>query len=80
MEDFKCMKQCFLCSQQFQYGPHLYDGEYIPAYKIVVCMICYKANHDGWASHYEEKIISHLKEKGLPIPDRQEKGYLPRDG
>lgn len=80
MGDFKNMKQCFLCHSEFQYGPHLYDGKRIPIYEMSVCMNCYKGSHDGWAPIYEAKIILHLENKGLPIPDRQKDGYLPRDG
>lgn len=80
MSEFKNIIPCFLCSRQFQYGSHLYDGKHIPAYNMSVCMNCYKASHDGWAPIYDAKILAHLKEKGLPTPERQKDGYLPRDG
>lgn len=63
-----------------KWGPHLYEGLYIPRYGITVCRkYCYEGNWDGWAPHHEEKIIATLREKKLPIPERNEKGWLPRD-
>jgi len=79
MSEDKIMYQCFFCNSKYQMGPHLYDGKYISRYKIGVCMNCYRGNWDGWAPHYETKLIAHLHDKGLPIPERNEKGWLPRD-
>jgi len=73
------MCTCFICGSTFQFGQHVYDGKYIQKYDITVCSGCYKGNWDGWAKHYEENILKHLKEKGLPVPDKNEAGYLPRD-
>lgn len=74
----KFMYKCFMCDTEFQMGPHVYNGRYIKRYNISVCSACYTASWDGWAPHYEERLIAHLKEKGLPIPERNEKGKLPR--
>lgn len=57
---------------------HIYNGKRIPSYDIMVCRICYDSNWDGWAQH-KEKLVAHLKEKGLPIPKDNEKGWLPRE-
>jgi hypothetical protein len=62
-----------------QLGEGVYEGHEVASYKIFVCDTCYSSNWDGWAPYYEEFILTHLKEKGLPIPDRNEKGWLPRD-
>ncbi|MCL1127986.1 hypothetical protein [Shewanella surugensis] len=79
MSNEKFMYNCFLCRDSFQFGPGLYDGKTIPLYGgITVCMGCYKWNWDGWNPEHEDKLISHLNEKGLPIPERNEKGWLPR--
>ncbi|WP_298775509.1 hypothetical protein [uncultured Shewanella sp.] len=79
MPNEKFMYNCFLCHDSFQYGPELYDGKKISLYGgIMVCMDCYNANWDGWNRDHEKKLISHLNEKGLPIPERNEKGLLPR--
>jgi hypothetical protein len=68
--------QCFACDQMFQHEEHSY-GKYISKYDIEVCMPCWNANWDGWPSDRAEKIIKHLKEKGLPIPPMIN-GKLPR--
>jgi len=80
MSEDKFMLQCFMCRKEFQFSPHIYAGRHIPAYNITVCDTCYKSNWDGWAPHYERKLIEHLKKENLPIPERNEKGWLPRDG
>ncbi len=73
------MYRCDLCGSEFQMGAHRYDGKRAPRYDIVVCLPCYEANGDGWNPRYEEFLISHLKEKGLPIPEKNAKGFFPRD-
>jgi hypothetical protein len=70
---------CFTCGGTFRFGPHVYDGHHIAAYKFNVCSGCWSGNWDGWAPHYERKILIHLAENGLPIPARNAAGYLPRD-
>ena len=60
-------------------GRHKYDGKQIPRYSLDVCSTCYEGNWDGWTPHYESKILLHLKEKGLPMPERNDNGLLPRD-
>ncbi len=79
MSEKKFMDKCFICDGQFQMGPHVYDGRYIKSYNISVCMSCYEGNWDGWAPPYEQRLIDHLKEKGLPIPSRNAKDLLPRE-
>jgi hypothetical protein len=61
------------------YGRHDYRGKTIARYKITVCSGCYEGNWDGWAPHYEAKLLSHLDALGLPHPPRQKNGFLPRD-
>ncbi len=78
MHGKKIMYSCFACGSTFQFGPHIYDGKHIRKYEITVCSGCYEGNWDGWAPHYEEKILKHLNEKELPVPNRNEAGYLPR--
>lgn len=79
MAEFKHMQRCDLCGSEYQFGPHTYDGKYIERYQLGVCRPCYEGNWDGWAPDYEEKILNHLKNKGLPVPERNSKGWLPRD-
>lgn len=75
----KFMFTCPLCRSKFQHGPHKYVGHFMKKYDIMVCNSCWVGNWNGWASIYEEILINHLKEKVLPIPERNEKGWLARD-
>lgn len=75
----KIMCSCSLCGNHFQFGPHRYDGKHISRYQITVCMSCWNGNWDGWAPHLEERLIAHLQQKGIPIPERNAKGWLPRE-
>lgn len=79
MSEYKVMFSCFMCGDKFQMGPHTYKGKFISSYKISVCENCYKGNWDGWTLHYEERLLPHLKENGIPIPERNEKGWVPRE-
>jgi hypothetical protein len=76
----KFLYTCQVCAQQFQHGPHIYDGKYIPAYGIMVCTGCYQGNWDGWAPQFEPAVTRKLKESGKPLPPRNPQGLLPRDG
>lgn len=77
MKNIKFMFNCNLCGSPYLIGQDLYEGKQIPLYKIAVCKCCYELNADGWAPHHEETISIHLKAKGLTVPARNEKGYLP---
>lgn len=79
MDKAKFFQRCDTCGTSYQFGPHVYEGKYIPMYQINVCMTCWDANWDGWAPHLEKKVMANLKAKGLPIPARNEKGWLPRN-
>ena len=80
MTDPKFMQHCEPCGTNVQFGAHIYDGKFIPAYKVFVCCVCYDANLDGWTAQYESAITRHLRDDGLSVPARNEKGWLPRDG
>lgn len=70
-------QECIICGRQFQYGEHRYDGRFLPRYQMSVCDMCLQANHDGWAPQYEDRIIKHLKESDLEVPERNAEGWLP---
>lgn len=75
----KVMHSCDMCRTNYQMGPHIYDGKYIPRYELNVCKICYDGNWDGWSSHYEKKLLSHIEKHNIHPPERNEKGWFPRD-
>jgi hypothetical protein len=79
MDDIKFMQTCQLCSSSYQMGPHRYDGKHIARYKLDVCGSCYSANWDGWGPNQERIILAHLEQKGIEVPNRNEKGWLPRN-
>jgi hypothetical protein len=71
------MIQCGLCGTSFPFGPHRYDGKYLPHYELHVCRTCLDSNWDGIASHHEEKLVAHLKNRGIPLPARNANGGYP---
>jgi hypothetical protein len=74
----KFMIRCQLCNSEFQHGPHIYNGKVILSYKLTLCMVCYEGNWDGFAPHYEPNFEKHLTDHGIPIPQRNNKGWYPR--
>jgi uncharacterized protein with PIN domain len=78
MTEFKNMQRCESCGNEFKYGYHNYDGQFIKTYQILVCSVCYETNWDGWHPNHEKKILQKLKENNSPIPERNTNGYLPR--
>lgn len=70
---------CFTCGGTFRFGPHVYDGHHVSAYRINVCSGCWGGNWDGWAPHYEPRLLAHLVAEGLAVPERNASGYLPRN-
>jgi hypothetical protein len=79
MASDKILLNCDLCKREYQMGPHRYDGKRVPRYDITVCLVCYNSNWDGWNPRYEEFLLSNLTQKGLPIPEKNAKGWFPRD-
>jgi hypothetical protein len=80
MTEEKFMFKCDVCGMSYQHGPHRYEGRRLQLYRdIFCCDSCWRGNWDGWAPHYEKALLAHLKQKGLPVPERNAKGWLPRD-
>ena len=61
------MVACFLCTSQFQFGPHVYRGRYIRRWGISVCSGCFAANHDGIVPETYPHLLKHLEGKGVEI-------------
>jgi len=70
---------CPLCGVSFAFGPHLYKGHWLPKYGMTICSSCYKYNWDGFAPQYDTTLLKSLNANGLPIPQRNANGLLPRD-
>lgn len=71
--------KCDVCKETFKQGPHAYPLIKCSGYEIFVCKICYDGNHDGWNSFYEKAVIEHCQRKGIGLPERNAKGFLPRE-
>jgi len=71
--------ECGLCGGRFQYGPHRYEGHFVARYKLVACDRCWHGNADGWGPAAELKVLAHLKRNWIAVPERNEKGLLPRE-
>ena len=70
---------CGLCDRSVPYGPHRYEGSMNARYAIFVCNSCRDGNHDGWSPSYTQRLLVSLHQAGLPVPERNQKGLLPRD-
>lgn len=78
-EEFEQLIHCQMCGSEFLVGRQGHGGRHIPAYDLHVCDLCYDCNVMGWAPLYEQKLLDHLKVKKLVLPERNEKGLIPRD-
>jgi hypothetical protein len=46
MERNKCMYSCDVCEQDFQFGPHRYDGAVVPELgSMLICFRCVPESH-----------------------------------
>ena len=74
------MIPCPICGNSFQNGPQRYEDHRLHLYgDLYCCNTCWELNWDGWGPAREETVLRHLKEHNLPIPERNEKGWLPRN-
>ena len=75
MDEHKIMSECFLCKRPIQVGPHRYEGSRVPAWDIMVCDICRRANWDGIVPSTHPHLIRHLESRGIKIK-LNAKGWL----
>ena len=71
--------RCGVCGKPIQMGPHRYEGTWNKTYQLTACSACNAGNWDGWAPHLEERVTQVLRDKGLNIPPRNSKGFLPHE-
>jgi hypothetical protein len=73
------MFNCDVCGRQYRHGPQIYEGHKLSLYGgAFACNACWTANHDGWAPHYEGRLLQILKQRNLATPARLSNGFLPR--
>jgi hypothetical protein len=63
-DDFKLFYDCFLCQEPFQYGPHVYMGQPVKAWDIIVCRSCIRGNQDGIVPSTYPHLDAHLEARG----------------
>jgi hypothetical protein len=67
--------KCFLCEDEFQFGPHSYLGKPINAWGIMVCNECLAANRDGIVRETYPHLAAHLDALGLQ-PEKNAEGWI----
>lgn len=76
----KFMRKCDVCGSNYQFGPGRYEEHKLELYgDIFCCDSCWNSNWDGWNLGLDHVLLAHLSAKGLPVPTRNAKGWLPRD-
>jgi hypothetical protein len=69
-------EMCFFCKRVFAFGGDQSDGEYLQQLNLGICRWCRSSNEGGLNPHYEKRLLPYLWAKKLPIPSRNEKGFL----
>lgn len=59
--------ECFLCERPYKYGPHRYDGRWLPTWGVGVCRNCLRSNWDGLVLQRHPRIVLHLNERGVEL-------------
>lgn len=71
--------KCDFCLKDFIFDGDRGIGCVLHEYgDLVSCPDCLAGNHDGWGPHDEKVIIKRCKERGIPLPPRNEKEWLPQ--
>ena len=63
---------CTLCNSP---GEKRHD---VPIYRLLVCDLCWQQALNGWPKEAEPVLFAALAKAGLLIPDRNDRGLLPR--
>ena len=72
-------RDCEVCAQSLEYGPHRHELRRIALYDIFACTACLQSNWDGWAPHLEERVVKKLRASSMAEPKRLENGSLLRE-
>ena len=71
----KVLLDCFLCRQQFRFGPQIFDGHAIKSWNINVCEACHAGNWDGVPPEKHPRLVQHLRKHGIPV-GRNANGWI----
>jgi hypothetical protein len=66
-DGFKTLCECFLCSNEFQFGPHIYNGHRIPRWDVLLCSMCIKTNWEGVVPATRPHLVPYLKSRQLSV-------------
>ena len=69
---------CDLCDRQTNFGSGQYDGK--PSAldnTLFFCNNCRQIHWDGIGPSHENKFVSLLEQKNIPLTQRNEKGWYP---
>lgn len=78
MDKFTEVK-CDVCKQTFKQGPHVYPLTKCSGYEMFVCKGCYDTSREGWNDFYEKAVVEHCQRKSIELPERNARGFLPRE-
>ena len=70
---------CDICGKEKMFGKGAYHLHKIDRYNIHCCSVCWEGNWDGWNPRHESFLLKKLEEMKLPVPERNKKGWLPRE-
>ena len=59
--------ECFLCKRQFQFGRYVYDGQYIPTWRINICNNCRLTNFNGIDPVQHPRLLQLLEKERVPF-------------
>ena len=79
MRQDRARDECFVCGKSIQMGPVRHDGHFIRRYQVTLCTNCSDMNRIGWAPRNEVRLLAHLAERGIPVPERNAEGWLPSE-
>jgi hypothetical protein len=73
--------ECFLCGRQFQFGQYVYDGQYIPDWRVNICNTCRFSNLNGIDPTEHYRFLQLLSKEQVPlILNRKGLIDIPRGG
>ena len=66
-DDYKLMYDCALCKNPFQFGPHVYRGQPVKAWSIMLCTSCIKDNRDGIVGLAHPDLVRYIEGLGIAL-------------
>ncbi len=67
--------KCDFCEGDFQLGPQVYEGKFIPKHKLHLCDGCYTINRRGVLHNYVAQFKNHLDKNNIAPPEVNTEGF-----